>query len=92
MTADMIQAFGIFSGGLDSLLAARLLMDQGLVPTLITFACPFFPDIERAAASARALGLPLTASDLYDDLLPLVKNPPHGHGRCLNPCIDCHAL
>lgn len=38
----MIRALGIFSGGLDSLLSARLLMDQGLSPTLVTFVSPFF--------------------------------------------------
>ena len=87
----MISAFGIFSGGLDSLLSARLLMDQGLSPTLVTFVSPFFPP-DQARAGARALGLPLTEVDLYPDLLTLVKNPPHGRGRHLNPCIDCHAL
>lgn len=87
----MIRALGIFSGGLDSLLSARLLMDQGLSPTLVTFVSPFFPP-DQARAGARALGLPLTEVDLYPELLDLVKNPPHGRGRHLNPCIDCHAL
>lgn len=87
----MVQAFGIFSGGLDSVLSARLIMDQGLTPTLITFVSPFFPP-DQARAGARDLGLPLTEVDIYSDLLSLVKNPPHGRGRHLNPCIDCHAL
>ena len=87
----MARAFGIFSGGLDSLLSARLLMDQGLEPTLVTFTSPFFPP-DQARAGAAQLGLPLTEADIYPDLLPLIKNPPHGLGRNLNPCIDCHAL
>jgi len=87
----MAQAFGIFSGGLDSVLSARLIMNQGLTPTLITFVSPFFPP-DQARAGARDLGLPLTEVDIYSDLLALVKNPPHGRGRHLNPCIDCHAL
>lgn len=87
----MVRAFGIFSGGLDSVLSARLLLDQGLSPTLITFVSPFFPP-DQARAGARDLGLPLTELDIYPDLLALIKNPPHGRGRHLNPCIDCHAL
>ncbi len=84
-------AIGIFSGGLDSLLAVRLLLDQGLTPTLVTFTSPFFPP-EKAREGAKQLGLPLVEMDIYDELLPLIKNPPHGLGRNLNPCIDCHAL
>ena len=87
----MVQAVGIFSGGLDSLLSVRLLMEQGLMPTLVTFTTPFFPP-DKAVAGAEALGLPLIQIDIYDDLLPLIKNPPHGLGKNLNPCIDCHAL
>jgi hypothetical protein len=87
----LVQALGLLSGGLDSLLAARLLMEQGFRPALVAFVTPFFaPD--KARRGAEALGLPLTLLDIYDDLLPLVKNPSHGRGRNLNPCVDCHAL
>jgi tRNA U34 2-thiouridine synthase MnmA/TrmU len=87
----LVLALGLLSGGLDSLLAARLLMEQGFRPTLVSFVSPFFgPD--KARRGAEALGLDLTLLDIYDDLLPLVKNPAHGRGRNLNPCVDCHAL
>lgn len=86
-----LNAVGIFSGGLDSLLSARLLMEQGITPILVTFTTPFFPP-DKALAGAEQLGLPLTLVDLYTDLLPLIKNPPHGLGKNMNPCVDCHAL
>ena len=87
----LVRAIGLMSGGLDSLLAARLLMEQGFRPDLVVFTSPFFaPD--KALEGAEALGLPLTLMDIYDDLLPLVKKPLHGRGRNLNPCVDCHAL
>jgi len=87
----LVRALGLISGGLDSLLAARLLMEQGFRPDLVAFVSPFFaPD--KARRGAEALGLSLTLLEIYDDLLPLVKNPSHGRGRHLNPCVDCHAL
>lgn len=86
-----MKAFGIFSGGLDSILAARILMDQNIDPQLLTFTSPFFY-LEPALAGAKALGLPLKTIDIYDEVLALVKEAPHGHGKNLNPCIDCHAL
>ena len=86
-----MKAIGIFSGGLDSLLATRLLQDQGITPTLVTFTTPFF-DLAKAQEGAEQLGLPLTLIDVYEDLLSLVRNPIHGLGRNLNPCIDCHTM
>jgi len=87
----LVQALGLMSGGLDSLLAARLLMEQGFRPELVAFVSPFFaPD--KARRAAEALGLPLVLLEIYDDLLPLIKKPLHGRGRHLNPCVDCHAL
>ena len=87
----MVQAFGIFSGGLDSILSVRLLLDQGLKPTLVTCVSPFFPP-DPALAAAADMGLTPVLVDIYDDLLALIKNPPHGLGKNLNPCVDCHAL
>ncbi len=86
-----MKALGIFSGGLDSLLATRLLMEQGLAPALVTFTSPFFPP-DKALEGARLLGLTVTLVDIYNDLLAIIKKPAHGLGRNMNPCIDCHAL
>jgi tRNA U34 2-thiouridine synthase MnmA/TrmU len=87
----MVKGFGIFSGGLDSLLAARLLLDQGLEVQLLTFTTPFF-DADRAVVSGRGLGLETEAVDLTDAHLKMMQGPKHGFGRFMNPCIDCHAL
>ncbi len=86
-----ISALGLFSGGLDSMLAARLLTDQGIHVELITFVTPFF-GAQRARASAQLLGLPLREVDFTDKYLPLLHAPPHGFGKGHNPCIDCHIL
>jgi tRNA-specific 2-thiouridylase len=86
-----IRALGLFSGGLDSMLAAAVLRAQGIDVTLICFVTPFF-GAARARESAAHLGLPLMEVDLTDKYLPLIYDPPHGFGRGHNPCIDCHTL
>jgi tRNA U34 2-thiouridine synthase MnmA/TrmU len=86
-----IWALGLFSGGLDSMLAAAVLRAQGLEVSLVTFVTPFF-GAARARESAAHLGLPLMEVDLTDKYLPLLYDPPHGFGRGHNPCIDCHTL
>jgi tRNA U34 2-thiouridine synthase MnmA/TrmU len=86
-----IKALGLFSGGLDSMLAAAVLRAQALDVALITFVTPFF-GAERAKESAAHLGLPLKVADLTEKFLPLIYAPPHGFGRGHNPCLDCHIL
>ena len=87
----IIRALGLFSGGLDSMLAAAVLRAQGLEVNLICLVTPFF-GAERARESAAHLGLPLREVDITGKYLPLIYDPPHGWGRGHNPCIDCHIL
>lgn len=86
-----IKALGLFSGGLDSTLAAAVLRAQGIEVTLICFVTPFY-GAGRAQAAAAHLGLPLRVADLSEKFQPLLYEPPHGFGRGHNPCIDCHTL
>lgn len=87
----MAIGYGIFSGGLDSMLAARVLMEQGVSVRLLTFATPFFGP-ERAVISARTIGLNTRVVDLTQPHMVMLAKPKHGYGRFMNPCIDCHAL
>ncbi|MDY6852767.1 MAG: tRNA 4-thiouridine(8) synthase ThiI, partial [Thermodesulfobacteriota bacterium] len=87
----MTIGYGIFSGGLDSILSALVLMDQGVETRLLTFATPFF-GADKAMASGRAIGLEPKVVDLTELHLKMLQNPKHGYGRYMNPCIDCHAL
>jgi tRNA-specific 2-thiouridylase len=87
----IVRALGLFSGGLDSMLAAAVLRAQGIEVTLICFVTPFF-GAERARESATHLDLPLRVVDITEQFLPLIYDPPHGWGRGHNPCIDCHVL
>ena len=86
-----MKALSLFSGGLDSILAVKLIEDQGIDVIGIFFETPFFSS-QKATQSAQYIGLPLKVVDITDSLLKIVLNPRHGYGKGLNPCIDCHAL
>jgi len=89
--AKQSRGLGIFSGGLDSMLAVKLLERAGVEVAVVTFATPFFSP-ERAMVSAKHIGVPLQVVQVGGPHLELVKNPPHGYGSNMNPCIDCHAF
>jgi len=91
MKVQEVRGLGLISGGLDSMLAARLLMEQGIAVTGIAFVTPFFNSKNAAVAAAR-IGFPLIVRDITAPHLALVKHPPSGYGSQMNPCIDCHAL
>lgn len=86
-----VRAIALLSGGLDSLLAVRVLQEQGIEVVGLTFTSPFF-GAEKAEKGAEQLGIELLVKDISEDELALVKKPPHGYGKQMNPCIDCHAL
>jgi tRNA-specific 2-thiouridylase len=86
-----MKALSLFSGGLDSILAVKLVQEQGVDVIGICFECPFFSS-QKATQSAQYIGLPIKIVDITDSFLKIVLNPRHGYGKGLNPCIDCHAL
>lgn len=85
-----VRALGAFSGGLDGMLACRVLMDQGIHVEAVTFDSPFF-DVQAGKTAADALGIPWRAVDFTSDIVALLFDPPSGFGKNMNPCIDCHA-
>ncbi len=85
------RALVVFSGGLDSILAVKILQEQGINVTALTFVSYFF-DAESAKNSAGEAGVKLIAKDFSDIHLKIVEKPKHGYGKVMNPCIDCHAL
>lgn len=81
----------LLSGGLDSILAAKLLQRQNIKIIGLTFVSYFF-NAESAKKAAENLKIPLKIVDFSDEHLAMVKNPEHGYGKNMNPCIDCHTL
>ncbi len=87
-------AVALISGGLDSILAARVMMDQGfgIIGLYGTSAFSKSYGAERTTHAARlteALGIELRVMDMGQEYIDLIRSPRHGYGRNSNPCIDC---
>ncbi len=85
------KAVALLSGGLDSLLAARLIKDQGIEVTGLHLLSPFGcrDDVQK---SADILGIPLVFKEKGPAYLDLLENPRFGYGKNMNPCIDCRVF
>jgi len=86
-----VRALCLLSGGLDSILAAKLILAQGIEVKALGFFSPFF-DTEAARRSAADLGVEFDEVDIGAALLEAVRHPRYGWGKHLNPCTDCHSL
>ena len=91
MQKNKTKAISLLSGGLDSMLAAKLLQQKGIEVIGITFTTPFF-GAQKAQEAAKQLGIRLIIKDITKLHLKMLKNPEHGYGKNMNPCIDCHGL
>lgn len=90
------KAVVLLSGGLDSAIAARLVMDQGINLVALNFHSPFCTCASNskynqcgAVYFASKLNIPIKTISKGDDYLEIVKNPKFGYGKNINPCIDC---
>ena len=98
---EPIRAVGLLSGGLDSTLAVRVMLEQGIEVTALHFRTGFsYFERNRAAGrrpvgpsdaerAAEMLGVPLKVIDVSDEYLPIVLHPRYGYGSGMNPCVDC---
>ncbi len=87
----MVKAIALFSGGLDSILAAVLMRRQNVDVLCLTFVTPFF-DARKAQSAIEQINLPLMIQDITAEHLEMLKSPRYGYGKNMNPCIDCHTL
>lgn len=95
----MARAVALFSGGLDSTLAILTILRQGIEVEAITFLTHFGCDISDRSScsknpfsSAEKFGFTVKLCHLADKFIEIVKNPKFGHGKNMNPCIDCRIL
>lgn len=88
------KAVGLISGGLDSALAIYLMKRQGIDVTALHFPSFFSPSDPTREDSpvkvlARQLDVPLILKPKGKDFIQLIRAPRYGHGKNLNPCVDC---
>jgi tRNA U34 2-thiouridine synthase MnmA/TrmU len=94
----MIKAISLISGGLDSTLATKVIMDQGIEVIAANFISPFCRCDHKtgcrheAAFVSDELKIPLKMVNISKDFLEVLKSPKHGYGSNMNPCIDCRIL
>jgi tRNA-specific 2-thiouridylase len=88
----------LYSGGLDSIIACKILQEQGIHVIALYFITPFFnyklksrKNISKKKVLADH-GIQFEEIDISDEYLKMVMNPKHGYGKYMNPCIDCKIL
>jgi tRNA U34 2-thiouridine synthase MnmA/TrmU len=86
-----VRALGLCSGGLDSMLSGLVLRELRIAVQWITFETPFFSS-SKARKASRLTGIPLTVKSIFPEYIAMLRNPPAGYGKRMNPCMDCHAL
>jgi len=98
------KAVALISGGLDSMLAAKTIMEQGVHVEGINFFTGFCveghthairandkakPKRNNSLWVAEQLGMKLHIVDVIEEYKDVLINPKHGYGAHMNPCLDC---
>lgn len=93
LTARRPKALALVSGGLDSLLATRIILDQNIDVEAVHFVTPFCRcSCDSVNRISKDFGIKLHTIFLGQEFLDIVVNPCHGYGSQMNPCIDCRIL
>ncbi len=88
-----MKALALLSGGLDSTLAVKLVLEQGIDVIAIKFTSPFCLCNQKgkcyAIEVAKKFDIPIKVINKGKEYLKIIKNPKYGYGSGMNPCIDC---
>lgn len=90
------KALALLSGGLDSTLAVKMMLDMGIDVEALNFTSPFCTCTGKNAGCkseavrvAQEFNIPIKVVHKGLDYLEIVRNPEHGYGKGINPCVDC---
>ena len=87
-----IKALALLSGGLDSTLAVKLMLDQGLDVEAVNFVSPFCLCRKGGCGAlevAKNLNVQLKTINFGEEYIKIVRKPRFGYGKNMNPCVDC---
>jgi len=88
-----VKAISLLSGGLDSILATELIRRQGIEVIAYNLKTPFgIPKKDgksEAQQAAEQLKVPLVVQSFDKEYIKMLRNPKHGYGKNINPCVDC---
>ncbi len=94
-----VKVIGLLSGGLDSTLATRIMKKLGFEVIILNFMSPFCTCTRNdhgckseAKRLADELGAPVRLEFMGEKYIDMVKNPVHGYGKNMNPCVDCRIM
>jgi len=90
-----MKAIALFSGGLDSCLAIKIIQNMGIEVEAVYIETGFdsnFNKKEYLQNTANEIGVKFTYIDEREHFLDeILFKPKYGYGKNMNPCIDCHA-
>ena len=90
------KAIALLSGGLDSTLAVKLILEQGIEVEAVNYVTPFCQCNRQGRCEAlhvaERFGIPCRTVAVTDEFLNLIRHPKYGYGSGMNPCLDCRIL
>jgi tRNA-specific 2-thiouridylase len=90
------KAIALLSGGLDSTLAVKLILDQGIEVEAMNFVTPFCTCNRQGRCEAQHVadqfGIPIKVIGVVEEFFQVVRKPRYGYGSGMNPCLDCRIL
>jgi len=99
MSDRKIKCIALYSGGLDSILAILMMLEQNIEVFALSYKTDFGGDVSKSSSLiespgnlAERFGFKIESIYLGDPFIEMVMNPKHGYGKNMNPCIDCRIL
>lgn len=94
-----VKVIGLLSGGVDSALATRIMKKLGFDIVALNFTSPFCNCTHKdhgckneAKRLADELGIRARVEFMGQGYIDIVRNPKFGHGKNMNPCVDCRVM